>query len=129
MPPAALDAAYLSGPNVHFCLVVEIAETGQLDGFQTIGNYSDVPDGWCDIATFARRGGTQKGIGTALFAETRERVKALGFKGIIANIRGDNEGGLTYYSRMGFEDYAVREGVPLTDGTPVDRVTKRLTLG
>jgi len=123
-----LAAAYLVGPDVICCFVAVDAETGVLEGFQTLGRYPSLPSGWGDIGTFARVGGTQRGIGTALFAETREEARLEGLQWINATIRADNTGGLAFYGRMGFEDYHVSRGVPLKDGTPVDRVSKRYPL-
>ncbi len=125
--PEALDAAYLTGPNVHCCFVAE-EEDGTLLGFQTLGRYPGLPENVGDIATFARIGGTQRGIGSALFAATTERATELGLNVINATIRGDNSGGLAFYAKQGFVDHDVTPGVPLKDGTPVDRVHKRFVL-
>ncbi|HEX7850799.1 MAG TPA: GNAT family N-acetyltransferase, partial [Sphingomonas sp.] len=78
--------------------------------------------------TFARRGSTTRGIGSALFAATRAAAIAAGLKAINATIRADNTGGLTFYAKMGFADYAVARAVPLADGTPVDRISRRYDL-
>jgi hypothetical protein len=48
---------------------------------------------------------------------------------INATIRADNVGGLAFYSRLGFTDHGISRAVPLRDGTPVDRVSKRFILG
>ncbi len=80
------------------------------------------------IATFARPGTAQKGIGTALFKATKQASQAAGYSELYAKIRADNAGGLAYYEKMGFRDHHVDTAVPLTDGTPVDRITKRLKL-
>ncbi|WP_421851039.1 GNAT family N-acetyltransferase [Novosphingobium sp.] len=125
--PAALDAAYLTGPNVHCCFVAE-DEDGTLLGFQTLGRYPGLPEDVGDIGTFARIGGTQRGIGSALFAATASRAAELGLSAINATIRGDNTGGLAFYIKQGFIDHGVTPGVPLADGTPVDRVHKRFAL-
>ena len=125
--PEALDAAYLTGPNVHCCFVAE-DEDGTLLGFQTLGRYPGLPDDVGDIATFARVNATQRGIGSALFAATQARAAELGLSAINATIRADNTGGITFYARQGFVDHGVTEGVPLNDGTPVDRVHKRFAL-
>jgi very-short-patch-repair endonuclease/L-amino acid N-acyltransferase YncA len=125
--PEALDAAYLTGPTVHCCFVAE-DEDGSLLGFQTLGRYPGLPDDLGDIATFARIGGTQRGIGSALFAATTARATELGLSAINATIRGDNTGGLAFYTKQGFVDHDVTAGVPLKDGTPVDRVHKRFAL-
>jgi L-amino acid N-acyltransferase YncA len=122
-----LAQAYLTGPTVICCFVAEDA-AGRLAGFQTLGRDPDLPDGWGDIGTFARVDGTQRGVGTALFEATVAYARRASLAGINATIRADNTGGLAFYSRMGFRDHSVRAAVPLKDGTPVDRIHKRLTL-
>jgi len=102
--------------------------TGDVLGYQSLEVHTDLPKTIGDIATFSKVGGTKRGIGTALFAATRAAAPALGFNEINANIRADNTGGLAYYSKMGFQDHSVDKGKPLDDGTPVDRISKRLKL-
>lgn len=126
--PQDLARAYLVGPEVICCFVAVDVASGTLLGFQTLGRDPALPDGWGDIGTFARIGGTQRGVGSALFAATREEARRQGLEGINATIRADNAGGLAFYSRMGFADHAVARGLPLKDGTPVDRVSKRYRL-
>jgi ribosomal protein S18 acetylase RimI-like enzyme len=70
-------------------------------------------------------GQTRGGVGSALFEETKKAARAAGVRTIDATIRADNTGGLAFYTRMGFVDYDRRVGVPLKNGTPVDRVRKR----
>ena len=122
-----LAGLYLTGPEV-ICCHVALDDDGAALGFQTLVRRERVPTNWGDIATFARVDGTQRGIGSALFAATRAYALTHGVAGISATIRSDNGGGLTFYSRLGFADHAVAPAVPLADGTPVDRVTKRLVL-
>ncbi|MEI6485120.1 MAG: GNAT family N-acetyltransferase [Sphingomonadales bacterium] len=124
--PGQLHDAYLIGPKVHCCFVAQA--DGALLGFQTLGTQNFLPAEIADIATFTRLGGTQRGIGTALFAATCARARELGLTAINATIRADNAGGLAFYSRMGFIDHEVVVQVPLQDGTPVDRVRKRFRL-
>ena len=125
--PEGLDEAYLTGPTVHCCFVAE-DEDGELLGFQTLGRHPGLPDDVGDIATFAAVGATRRGIGSELLEATGPRAVELGIKAINATIRSDNVGGLAFYAGQGFEDHGVTEGVPLRDGTPVDRVHKRLAL-
>jgi len=66
-----------------------------------------------------------RGVGTALFAATVVRAREVGLTAINATIRADNKGGLAFYTKMGFETYGIARGVPLRDGTPIDRVSKR----
>jgi L-amino acid N-acyltransferase YncA len=126
--PDGLAETYLTGPAVHCCFVALDPATGRIEGFQTLGRYPALPTDVGDIGTFARMDGKQKGVGTALFAATRMRARELGLHAINATIRADNIGGLAFYARQGFVDHAVDKGVPLKDGTPVDRIMKRYAL-
>ena len=123
-----LDVAYLTGPKVISCVVAVDGESGQLEGFQTLVREPYLPEDWGDIGTFSRVGGTQRGVGSALFAATRNRARELGVAGLNAQIRADNDGGLAFYDKMGFEDYQVDRAVPLNGGTPIDRINKRFLL-
>ena len=125
--PEALDATYLTGPTVHCCHVAEDAN-GALVAFQTLGRKAGLPDDIGDIATFADIARKQSGAGTALFAATTARARALGLGAINATIRADNAGGIAFYTKQGFADHGVTPAVPLKDGTPVDRVHKRFAL-
>lgn len=126
--PEALDAAYLTGPEVHCCHVA-LDDAGELTAFQTLGRYPGLPEDIGDIATFAALDRKQSGAGSALFAATKARARELGHSAINATIRADNTGGLAFYTKLGFSDHGVSPGVPLSDGTPVDRVHKRFALG
>ncbi len=126
--PEALADAYLTGPNVLLCLVAVDPATNRIEGFQTLGRYPTLPDDIGDIGTFARVDGVQRGVGSALFTEMAMRARVLGLSAMNATIRADNSGGLAFYAKQGFVDHAVTGGVPLSDGTPVDRVHKRYEL-
>ncbi|NIA69844.1 GNAT family N-acetyltransferase [Pelagibius litoralis] len=119
---------FLGGADHISCLMVEDA-AGSAAGFQILVRNSKLPDGWVDVATFARVHPKTRGAGTALFAKTVPLARGLGFAAINATIRADNTGGLAYYDKMGFRTYSVEPGVPLNDGTPVDRVSKKYTVG
>jgi len=126
--PERLAEAYLVGPSVLCCFVAVDREAGRLEGFQTLGRYPNLPDDIGDIGTFARIDGNQRGVGSALFAATRERARQMGLTAINATIRADNVGGLTFYGKMGFDDHSVERAVPLKYGRLVDRVSKRFIL-
>ncbi len=97
----------------------------QVVGFQWIDASDQLPTEAAEIATFVQVGQTGLGIGSALFSATTKAAKSLGYIWIRANIRADNEGGLTYYQSRGFRDYGVIEGYELADGTCVDKRLKR----
>ncbi len=116
---------FLAGPNLVNCFVAEDEKTRILRGFQALERSSELPEDWADIATFARAEPKIPGVGAALFAATRLRSRDLGLRAINATIRADNTGGLIFYEKMGFEDYKTTKAVPLKDGTPIDRISKR----
>jgi len=126
--PEALAETYLTGTNVICCFVAVDRVSGRLEGFQTLGRYPGLPMDVGDIGTFARIGGVQRGVGSALFAATRVEARRQELAAINATIRADNAGGLAFYSRMGFVDHTVRPAVPLKDGVLVDRISKRYQL-
>lgn len=68
------------------------------------------------------------GVATALFATTTAQARELGLSAINATIRADNVSGLAFYSKMGVEDCGIAKQLPLKDGTPVDRISKRYCL-
>ncbi|MEP5757959.1 MAG: GNAT family N-acetyltransferase [Litoreibacter sp.] len=98
---------------------------GMVQGYQWISPYEGQ---LCQIATFARPGTTQRGMGSLLFPKTCETARLADYTEIDATIRIDNVGGLRYYEKMGFVDHGITREVPLGDGTLVDRVHKRYFL-
>jgi len=118
---------FLEGPN-HICCFVAEEESGSLLGFQALTKNVKLPKDCADIATYARQKPRKRGVGKALFGATRSFATENGFTSINATIRSDNRSGIAYYAKMGFKDHAIDEGVPLQDGTPVDRVSKRYAL-
>lgn len=125
---AELAEAYLTGPDVHCCVVAVDDATGRIEGFQTLGRKPDLPGDVGDIGTFTRVGGKQRGVGTALFGATLVRARRLGLAAINATIRADNAGGLAFYDRLGFVPQSISAPLPLRDGTLVARVSKRFVL-
>jgi L-amino acid N-acyltransferase YncA len=107
-----------------FAHVIEI--DGQIMAYQWITPF-EAPY-LAQIATFAKPGTVQRGMGSALFPHTSKAARDAGYGEIDATIRADNAGGLAYYSKMGFKDIGITKAQPLTDGTPVDRIHKRLKL-
>lgn len=102
--------------------------SGRVLGFQSIEAHDDLPPEACDIATFVRIGETGLGIGSRLFDASRKAAERLGYVWINANIRTDNESGLTYYQSRGFRPWARKENFTLADGTVVDKVLTRFDL-
>ena len=121
------ESYFLNGTDCICCLLAENEES--ILGFQSLSLHPDLPDDWADIATFARANPKIRGVGTTLFETTLKFARLQNIDSINASIRADNRSGLCYYARMGFEDYSIAKGIPLQDGTPVDRVSKKFTVG
>jgi L-amino acid N-acyltransferase YncA len=131
--PATMTANYIAAPLLVSCTLAQL--DGQPAGFQALWHpdpartdLGALPPGWAAIASFVKVGVTGRGIGRTLFAATLAQARAAGIATIDATIRADNGSGLTFYTALGFRDYAVIPAVPLKDGTPVDRIRKRFDL-
>ena len=94
-------------------------------GFQAV---FEIPENGLSIGSFTDQRAPVRGAGAVLFAATKQATTDAGYAFINAKIRADNVPGWAYYTKMGFVDHAIDKDVPLSDGTPMDRVTKRLTL-
>ena len=97
-------------------------------GFQWIKPKASLPPEACDIATFVKVGRTGLGTGSKLFDATKSAALALGYDWINANIRSDNDSGLTYYQSRGFRTYDHDSDVTLSGGLTVDKTLKRYDL-
>ncbi len=124
---AAFAQMYVHGKELIACHTA-IDPAGRVVGFQWIGLNGALPPNCVDIATFTRRDPPLLGAGRSLFAVTRDFARNAGFTQINATIRADNVPGLGYYAKMGFKDHSLTKGVPLRDGTPVDRISRRYAL-
>ena len=123
----AFRVIFFTNPGKISCLTA-LDDANNPVGFQALERKPTLPDDCADIATYSRRNPSFPGVGRALFARSQEIAREAGCTAINASIRSDNEPGLAYYSKIGFVDHAVDEGVPLKDGTPIDRISKRFTL-
>ena len=101
---------------------------GAIVGFQYFAPSSALPPEATNIATFVQEGRTGLGIGSKLFDVTAKEARVRGYSWINADIRADNESGLTYYQSRGFRNWKRVENVTLSDGTVVDKVWKRYDL-
>ncbi|MEL6124977.1 MAG: GNAT family N-acetyltransferase [Pseudomonadota bacterium] len=128
----AFDEAGIVGCMIEhpalLCCHVAVDDADGIAGFQFLKVGAPWPEGTGSIATFARQTPRVRGVGTALLQKTVAAARAAGLHTIEAQIRGDNRPGLGYYTKMGFIDNRVVTGIPLKDGTPVDRVVKLLSL-
>lgn len=130
---ARMIGHYIAPPRLACCTTVWDGAT--LLGFQTVDwpdpdftGWDSVPDDWGLIGSFVAGTAQGRGVGQAMFAATLDALRHTAMVAIDATIRADNVPGLAYYSRLGFVDYARVAGVPLSDGTPVDRIRKRFRL-
>lgn len=121
-------AEYVFERDTLICVHGAFDAEGALAGVQWLDADDDPAQPLAYIATFARMTPKVPGVGTALIEATKAAARADGRTAIVATIRADNVSGLAYYSKMGFVDHSVERAVPLSDGTPVDRISKRLVL-
>lgn len=118
---------YITAPEA-LCCHVALDEDGTLLGFQAVGRWPGLPEGWADIGTFVTPDRQRSGAGAALFEATVAALRAIGVTTLNATIRADNRPGLGYYARRGFTDYASDPDWALDDGRVVGRVSRRFDL-
>ena len=124
---AQIEQWYIESDALYCCFVA-VDDAGKIAGFQSLDSDEGDTDKVGYIATFARQTPVVKGVGTALFKATKTEALSRGVNVINAKIRADNVPGLAYYTKMGFVDHDVECGVPLKDGTPMDRIIKLFAL-
>jgi len=103
-------------------------QDGEIVGFQWIEPWDALPPEATNIASFVQEGRTGLGIGSRLFDATEAAAREMGYAWINANIRADNESGLTYYQSRGFRDWKRVKKVEIAPGVTVDKVFKRYDL-
>jgi RimJ/RimL family protein N-acetyltransferase len=113
--PDFVFATYIAHPDRVACTVA-LDDAGTVVGFQSLrrarpGDPYGTPDGWGSIGTHVAPSAGRKGVGTALFAVTRQAASAAGIGKIDAAIRDDNELGLAYYEARGFRTHRTENGV------------------
>lgn len=109
--PAFVLATYIQNPAGLRCSVAVEEEGGAVLGFQSLiravpGNPYDLPEGWSIIGTHISPRAHRRGIGTALFAASREA--AVGLEWIDACTGATNETALHYYEAQGFRTHGER---------------------
>lgn len=107
---------------------IAIDHNERIVGFQWAEPHHLLPPQAASIATFVRIGVVGGGIGSKLFKQTEQKMRAFGFTWINASIRSDNASGLRYYSKMGFKDWKIEPDAKLTDGRITGKHHKRFDL-
>ncbi|WP_224826732.1 GNAT family N-acetyltransferase [Cognatishimia sp. MH4019] len=103
---------YVASAYAVSCFVAD--EDGEVLGFQSLEQKKPtfpLPEGWGLIATFVKMGVHGKGVGAQLFEATRKAARDANLTAIDATIRLENIGGLAFYTKMGFVDYATKPEV------------------
>ncbi|MGH1576136.1 N-acetyltransferase family protein [Planktotalea sp.] len=103
-------------------------EDGLVVGYQSAEPRERLPADAASIASFVRVGVVGGGIGSKLFTQTCNSLRALGYTWINATIRSDNDSGLRYYTKMGFQDWHIEPDAALTDGRITGKTHKRFDL-
>jgi L-amino acid N-acyltransferase YncA len=107
---------------------VALDETNRVVGFQWAEPHHLLPPEAASVASFVRIGVVGAGVGSKLFEQTTKKARSLGFNWLNASIRSDNVSGLTYYSKMGFNDWHLEPEAALSDGRITGKTHKRFDL-
>lgn len=118
---------YITAPEA-ICCHVALDKDSNLIGFQALGRWPGLPEGWADIGTFVSPSHQRSGAGALLFAATVRIARSAGIATLNATIRADNAPGLGYYARRGFRDYGSDPDWALDNGRVVGRIHRRFDL-
>lgn len=113
--PDFVLATYIVHPDRVACTVA-LDDAGTVVGFQSLrrarpGDPYGTPPGWGSIGTHVAPQAGRKGVGTTLFAITRQAALDAGIDRIDAAIAANNELGLAYYEARGFRTHRTGNGV------------------
>ncbi|MCV9936805.1 GNAT family N-acetyltransferase [Boseaceae bacterium BT-24-1] len=113
--PDFVLATYIAHPDRVACTVA-LDDAGTVLGFQSLrrarpGDPYGTPPGWGSIGTHVAPHAGRKGVGTALFAVTRQAALDAGIDRIDAAIAANNALGLAYYGARGFETHRTENDV------------------
>ncbi|MEO1969590.1 MAG: GNAT family N-acetyltransferase [Sphingomonadaceae bacterium] len=113
--PASVLSRYITYPTRVACSVA-VDEHGDILGFQSlkkaeVGNSYDTPVGWGIIGTHIRPSAHRRGVGKALFAQSKAAAVVAGLPKIDAYIGADSPAALAYYDAMGFVTYRETETI------------------
>lgn len=113
--PAFTLSHDIAAPDGILCSVA-VDQGDRVLGFQSLkravaGNHYRVPEGWGIIGTHISPRAHRRGVGTALFASSRQAAREAGLTRIDATIGADNPMGLRYYEAMGFRPYREGDGL------------------
>jgi L-amino acid N-acyltransferase YncA len=107
---------------------IALDDINRVVGFQWAEPHHLLPPEAASVASFVRLGVVGAGIGSKLFEQTTKNARSLGFSWLNASIRSDNVSGLSYYSKMGFNDWYLEPEATLSDGRITGKTHKRFDL-
>lgn len=101
---------------------VAVDDAGQVLGLQIVFPFSVATSmsHVGDIGTFVSPAAHQRGVGRALAESTFEESRRLGYRKIIAMIRGDNERAQSFYKSIGFQFIGVSKEHACVRGQYID---------
>lgn len=107
--PEFITNFYIEHADNIQCTIAQNSE-GTILGFQilkraSVDNQFDVTPGWGIIGTYVKLDVGRQGIGSSLFAATKQAAERADLNKIDATIGSDNLRAQAYYDAMGFESY------------------------
>jgi RimJ/RimL family protein N-acetyltransferase len=122
---------YLESLSPREAVHVAIADSELVIGCQVLDLYSPVLSSMAHVAqlgTFILPSWRGRGVGQALFHETRRFAHSVGYRRLVIQVRASNDSALAFYRRLGFVDCGrLREQV-LIDGKYDDEIILELFL-
>ena len=120
---------YLVSLSNREALHVAIADAGLMVGCQTLDLYSPVLSSMAHVAqlgTFILPSWRRRGVGQALFHDTRRFALSVGYRKLVINVRASNASALLFYQRLGFVECGRLCRQVVIDGLEDDEIVLEL---
>jgi ribosomal protein S18 acetylase RimI-like enzyme len=119
------ERAYLASRSDRQAVFVAAEADGAIVGCQVLDFYSHVLPSMShvgEIGTFLLPKWRRRGVGQALFEQTRAFAKAAGYRKFVITVRGSNDAAQAFYTRLGFVACGRLSDQVILDGRADDEI-------
>jgi RimJ/RimL family protein N-acetyltransferase len=117
--------SYLASLSSRDAFHVAIDEAGNVVGYQSLDRYSTVLGSMAHVGqlgTFLMPEWRGRGVGQALFAETRRFAASAGYSKLVIQVRASNPAAQSFYKRLGFVECGRLRRQVVIDGREDDEI-------
>jgi RimJ/RimL family protein N-acetyltransferase len=117
--------SYLRSLSSREAVHVAIGGSGDVIGYQSLDRYSTLLESMAHVGqlgTFVLPAWRGRGVGQALFAETRRFAASAGYRKLAIQVRASNPAAQSFYKRLGFVECGRLRRQVIIDGREDDEI-------